>query len=50
MAQWVRLQLGNGTYAGKDLISPAAVKEMATPQTVIRLEGQMAGSTRKPIF
>ena len=42
MAQWVRLQLGNGTYAGKALISPAAVKEMATPQTVIRLEGQMA--------
>jgi CubicO group peptidase (beta-lactamase class C family) len=42
MAQWVRLQLGNGTYAGKELIGPAAVKEMATPQTVIRLEGQMA--------
>ena len=42
MAQWVRLQLGNGTYAGKPLISSAAVKEMATPQTVIRLEGQMA--------
>jgi CubicO group peptidase (beta-lactamase class C family) len=42
MAQWVRLQLGNGTFAEKELISPAAVKEMATPQTVIRLEGQMA--------
>ena len=42
MAQWVRLQLGNGTYAGKQLISPAAAKEMATPQTIIRLEGQMA--------
>ena len=42
MAQWVRLQLGNGTYAGKELISAAAAKEMATPQTVIRLEGQWA--------
>jgi hypothetical protein len=42
MAQWVRLQLGEGTYAGKPLISAAAVKEMATPQTIIRLEGPMA--------
>ena len=42
MAQWVRLHLAEGTYAGKPLISPAAVKEMATPQTIIRLEGQMA--------
>ena len=41
MAQWVRLHLGGGTSAGKPLISPAAAKEMATPQTVIRLEGQM---------
>ena len=42
MAQWVRLHLGNGTYEGKQFLSPATVKEMATPQTVIRLEGQMA--------
>lgn len=41
MAQWVRLQLGNGTFQGKQLISPAAVKEMHTPQTIIRLEGTM---------
>jgi len=41
MAQWVRLQLGDGTYAGKPLISSVAVKEMATPQTIIRLEGPM---------
>ena len=27
---------------GKQLISPGAAKEMATPQTIIRLEGQMA--------
>jgi CubicO group peptidase (beta-lactamase class C family) len=42
MAQWVRLQLGEGSYAGKRLISAAAIKEMAMPQTIIRLEGQMA--------
>lgn len=42
MAQWVRLHLANGTFAGKQLLSPAAVKEMAMPQTIIRLEGQMA--------
>ena len=42
MAQWVRLHLGNGTYEGKPLVSPGSVKEMSTPQTVIRLEGQMA--------
>jgi CubicO group peptidase (beta-lactamase class C family) len=41
MAQWVRLQLNNGTYEGKQLISPAAVKEMHAPQTIIRLEGPM---------
>src|SRR5262249_43932403 len=42
MAQWVRLQLGNGAYEGKTLVSPGAVKEMTTPQTIIRLEGAMA--------
>ncbi len=41
MAQWVRLQLNNGTYQGKQLISPASIKEMQTPQTIIRLEGAM---------
>ena len=41
MAQWVRLHLAGGTLAGKPLLSSVAVKEMATPQTVIRLEGQM---------
>ena len=42
LAQWVRLQLGDGTYAGKQLVSPAAMKEMAMPQTIIRLEGLMS--------
>lgn len=39
MAQWVRLQLGDGEYEGKRLISAAAVKEMHTPQMIIRREG-----------
>ncbi|PYO36844.1 MAG: hypothetical protein DMD74_02880 [Gemmatimonadetes bacterium] len=32
MAQWVRLQLGNGVYRGQRLVSEAAVKEMRSPQ------------------
>ena len=39
MAQWVRLQLGKGKYGGKQLISEAAIKEMHTPQTIMRIEG-----------
>ena len=39
MAQWVRLQLNNGTFEGKQIISAASIKEMQTPQTIIRLEG-----------
>jgi CubicO group peptidase (beta-lactamase class C family) len=44
MAQWLRLQLNEGTREkGKErLISSGAVQEMHTPQTVIRLEGAMA--------
>ncbi len=40
MAQWLRLQLGDGVYQGQRLLSSAAIKEMHSPQTVIRLEGQ----------
>ena len=42
MAQWVRLQLGEGVYDGKRLLSAVSMKEMHTPQTVIRLEGPRA--------
>ena len=38
MAQWIRLQLGNGVYRGQRLVSEAAVKEMRSPQTVIPLD------------
>ena len=35
---------GMAHMRASSLISPGAAKEMATPQTIIRLEGQMAGS------
>ncbi|MEK6408637.1 MAG: serine hydrolase [Acidobacteriota bacterium] len=38
MAQWVRLQLGEGSYKGQRLISSGGAKEMHTAQTVIRME------------
>ena len=40
MAQWLRMNLGGGMYQGKKVLSAAAIKEMQTPQTVIRIEGQ----------
>jgi CubicO group peptidase (beta-lactamase class C family) len=38
MAQWVRLQLGKGTYGGKRLISERMMFEMHTPHTIIPLD------------
>ncbi|MGH9941412.1 MAG: serine hydrolase [Pyrinomonadaceae bacterium] len=38
MAQWVRLQLGQGSFQNQRLISSGAVKEMHTSQTVMRVE------------
>ncbi|MBV9925299.1 MAG: serine hydrolase [Acidobacteria bacterium] len=35
MAEWVRLQLGRGTYQGKKIFSAAASREMWTPHTVV---------------
>lgn len=34
MAQWLRLQLGRGTYEGRKLFSATASREMWTPHTV----------------
>jgi len=41
MAQWVRLQLGQGSYQNQRLFSSGAAKEMHTPQTIIPLQGSM---------
>lgn len=39
MAQWIRLNLGEGTYEGRSLISPEQMAEVFTPQMVVRREG-----------
>jgi len=41
MAQWIRLQLGQGTYQNQRLFSSGAAKEMHSPQTIIPLAGSM---------
>ena len=38
MAQWIRMNLGNGSYAGKKILSADVIKEVQTPQTVVRLD------------
>jgi len=38
MAQWVRLNLNGGVFNGKRLVSSDVMKEMQTPQTIIRLD------------
>jgi CubicO group peptidase (beta-lactamase class C family) len=38
MAQWLRLQLGRGSFAGKRVISERMVEEMHTPHTVIPID------------
>src|SRR5262249_23758147 len=39
LGQWVRFQLGDGTFRGKRLVSAKNLAETHTPQMVIRLEG-----------
>jgi CubicO group peptidase (beta-lactamase class C family) len=41
LAQWVRFQLGDGTFNGKRLVSAKNLGETHTPQTIIRLEGNV---------
>lgn len=36
MAQWIRMHLNGGVYAGKRMLQPATLSEMYTPQTVMR--------------
>jgi CubicO group peptidase (beta-lactamase class C family) len=42
MAQWVRLQLGEGSFKGARLISSGAAKEMHEPQTIIPADPQLS--------
>jgi CubicO group peptidase (beta-lactamase class C family) len=36
MAQWIRLHLGGGMYEGRTLLQPATLRELHTPQTLMR--------------
>ena len=36
MAQWVRMHLNGGTFNGARLLTPATLREMYTPQTIMR--------------
>jgi hypothetical protein len=38
LTQWLRLHLGGGSYSGRGLLQPEVVREMHTPQTLIRLD------------
>jgi CubicO group peptidase (beta-lactamase class C family) len=42
MAQWVRLHLNEGVYAGDTILSREVAQEMHTPQTIIPREGAWA--------
>jgi CubicO group peptidase (beta-lactamase class C family) len=44
MAQWVRLQLGGGVYRGKRLLRAESIREMHSPQMVVR-KGEWMSST-----
>lgn len=39
LSQWLRFQLGDGTFNGKRLLSAALLEETHSPQMVIRLDG-----------
>ncbi len=39
LCQWVRFQLGDGTFGGKRLVSEKNLRETHTPQNIIRLGG-----------
>jgi len=50
MAEWIKLQLGDGTRDGRRLLSEDVMKEMHSPQTIIRREGRWADMTPEANF
>jgi hypothetical protein len=38
MANWLRFQLADGLFAGKQIVSPEMLNETKAPHTMIRLE------------
>jgi CubicO group peptidase (beta-lactamase class C family) len=49
MAQWVRFQLGDGTFGGKRLVSAAALRETHTPQILTGIGGPGRGGDAAPV-
>src|SRR5260370_24198440 len=41
LCQWMRFQLADGTFAGTRVVSAKNLQETHTPQTIIRLEGNV---------
>jgi len=41
LCQWMQFQLADGSFAGKRLVSAKNLQETHTPQTIIRLEGNV---------
>jgi len=41
LARWLQFQLGDGSWNGRKLISPAAMEEMHSPQLIIRTTAAM---------
>ncbi len=40
LSNWIRMQLNDGIFEGKRVVSAANIREMHTPQMVVRLEGR----------
>jgi CubicO group peptidase (beta-lactamase class C family) len=47
LANWLRFQLGEGTFDGKRLLPPSVLAETHTPQSVIRVGPDQTAETRK---
>lgn len=50
MAQWLRMQLGDGMFEGKRLISKASIDEMRSPQNIIPYPGEDWQSIERPFW
>ena len=50
LAQWMRLQLGNGRIAGRRVLTPGLIAEMRTPHTPIKLAARQRDLTPQTNF
>ena len=50
MAQWLRMLLGNGTFAGKAIVKPQTIAEALKPQMLLASIGYPAARQAKPHF